>query len=56
VREQVTERLEPEAQTPSNRYFADSPIYPGRFATDWNRSYVLSPTARRPARWCSCTG
>jgi len=43
VREQVTERLEPEAQTPSNRYFADSPIYPGRFATDWNRSYVLEP-------------
>ena len=43
VREEVTDQLEPEAQTPSNRYFAGSPIYPGRFATDWNRSYVLEP-------------
>ncbi len=23
-----------------------SPIYPGRFATDWNRSYVLEPAGR----------
>ena len=46
VREQVTERLEPEDQTPSNRYFKGSPIYPGRFETDWNRSYVLEPAGR----------
>jgi alpha-beta hydrolase superfamily lysophospholipase len=43
VREEVTDQLEPGARMPSNRYFAGSPIYPGRFATDWNRSYVLEP-------------
>jgi len=46
VRKQVTERLEPEDETPSNRYFEGSPIYPGRFETDWNRSYVLEPAGR----------
>jgi alpha-beta hydrolase superfamily lysophospholipase len=48
VREHVTGKLEPEARSPSNRYFEGSPIYPGRFAQDWNRSYVLEP-AGRPA-------
>jgi alpha-beta hydrolase superfamily lysophospholipase len=43
VRAEVTDRLPDEARTPSNRYFAGSPIYPGRFVTDWNRSYVLEP-------------
>jgi len=43
VRNEVTDQLPEEARTPSNRYFAGSPIYPGRFATDWNRSYVLEP-------------
>jgi alpha-beta hydrolase superfamily lysophospholipase len=43
VRAEVTDKLPPEARIDSNRYFADSPIYPGRFEQDWNRSYVLSP-------------
>ncbi|MCO5122219.1 MAG: alpha/beta hydrolase [Rhizobacter sp.] len=43
VRSEVTDKLPPEARVNSNRYFADSPIYPGRFAQDWNRSYVLMP-------------
>jgi alpha-beta hydrolase superfamily lysophospholipase len=43
VRTKVTERIEPEERTPSNRYFDGSPIYPGKFATDWNRSYVMAP-------------
>ncbi|RPI12324.1 MAG: alpha/beta hydrolase [Lysobacterales bacterium] len=43
VREEVTERLDPEDRLLSNRYFAGSPIYPGRFEYDWNRSYVLEP-------------
>ena len=30
---------------PYNRYFEGSPVYPGRFAQDWNRSYVLEPEA-----------
>ena len=29
--------------SPANRYFDGSPIYPGDFAHDWNRSYVLEP-------------
>jgi alpha-beta hydrolase superfamily lysophospholipase len=43
VRSEVTDKLEPEAQVGSNRYFSGSPIYPGRFAQDWNRSYVMAP-------------
>ncbi len=43
VRANVTQKLEPEDRIPSNRYFDGSPIYPGRFATDWNRSYILEP-------------
>ena len=27
----------------SNRFFEGSPLYPGRFATDWNRSFVMEP-------------
>jgi alpha-beta hydrolase superfamily lysophospholipase len=43
VRAKVTEKLEPEQRIPSNRYFDGSPIYPGKFKTDWNRSYILEP-------------
>ncbi|KRD95900.1 hypothetical protein ASE63_12880 [Bosea sp. Root381] len=43
VRAEVTQKLEPEERVSFNRYFDDSPIYPGRFAQDWNRSYVLQP-------------
>jgi len=43
VRQHVTQTLPENERVPSNRYFSGSPIYPGRFATDWNRSYVLEP-------------
>lgn len=43
VRAKVTGKLEPDERIAANRYFDGSPIYPGRFATDWNRSYVLEP-------------
>ena len=43
VRTEVTERLEEKDRRPDDRYFADSPVYPGAFAPDWNRSYVLTP-------------
>jgi alpha-beta hydrolase superfamily lysophospholipase len=43
VRTEVTDKLDADARIDSNRYFADSPIYPGRFAQDWNRSYILAP-------------
>jgi alpha-beta hydrolase superfamily lysophospholipase len=46
VRREVTDHLEPERQTPDNRYFVGSPIYPAHFTQDWNRSYVMEPDGR----------
>jgi alpha-beta hydrolase superfamily lysophospholipase len=43
ARAEVTDRLDEKDRTPDDRYFADSPVYPGHFAQDWNRSYVLEP-------------
>ena len=43
VKMEVTEKLAPEDRIAANRYFEESPIYPGHFAQDWNRSYVLEP-------------
>jgi alpha-beta hydrolase superfamily lysophospholipase len=43
VRANVSQKLDPDARVPINRYFQDSPIYPARFARDWNRSYVMEP-------------
>ena len=43
MRAEVIESWTREPRSPVNRYFDGSPIYPGRFAQDWNRSYVLEP-------------
>ena len=43
VRAEVTDKLDDEAKVPGNRYYDGSPIYPGHFAQDWNRSYILEP-------------
>ncbi len=43
LRTEITQQLETKDQVPYNRYFEGSPIYPGRFPQDWNRSYVLEP-------------
>jgi alpha-beta hydrolase superfamily lysophospholipase len=43
LRTEITQQLNVEEQVPYNRYFEGSPVYPGRFAQDWNRSYVLEP-------------
>ncbi|MFG1397128.1 alpha/beta hydrolase [Roseixanthobacter pseudopolyaromaticivorans] len=43
VRTEVTDKLPPRDRVASDRYFAQSPIYPGRFAQDFNRSFVLEP-------------
>ncbi len=45
VRTEVTQKLGADERVPSNRYFADSPIYPGHFKQDWNRSYVMEPAS-----------
>lgn len=44
MKQQVSDKLEPEDKTPLNRYYVGSMIYPGHFAQDWNRSYILRPT------------
>ena len=43
VRVEVTAQLDAQDRLPVNRYFDGSPVYPGSFAQDWNRSYVLEP-------------
>src|SRR5215470_119665 len=43
VRTHVTQQLEPADRVALNRYFDGSPVYPGRFSQDFNRSYVLEP-------------
>jgi len=45
LRKEVTQKLAPGERTPINRYFDGSPIYPGHFAQDWNRSYVMEPAS-----------
>ena len=59
LRKEVTQKLAPGERSPVNRYFEGSPIYPGHFVQDWNRSYVMEPTLSRcrlcldrdPAAW-----
>jgi alpha-beta hydrolase superfamily lysophospholipase len=46
VRKEVTDRLTEQDRRPDDRYFAASPVYPGRFVQDWNRSYLLEPSDR----------
>lgn len=43
VRTQVTDKLPPRDRERFNRYFAQSPAYPGHFAQDFNRTFVLEP-------------
>ncbi|MFG1294760.1 alpha/beta hydrolase [Xanthobacter sp. V13C-7B] len=43
VRENVTDQLPPRDRERFNRYFAQSPVYPGHFAQDFNRTFVLEP-------------
>jgi len=46
VRAEVSQKLDPGERVPINRYFAESPVYPARFAQDWNRSYVMEPDGK----------
>ena len=55
VRAEVTDKVDAQAHTLGNRFYAGSPIYPGNFAHDWNRSYSSNPTGFRPERSCYCT-
>jgi alpha-beta hydrolase superfamily lysophospholipase len=46
IRQEVSQKLPPDARAPINRYFEQSPVYPARFAQDWNHSYVLEPDGK----------
>ncbi|MCE2970018.1 MAG: alpha/beta hydrolase [Burkholderiales bacterium] len=46
VRREVTDQLPEEDRVLSNRYFSGSPLYPGGFKNDWNRSYILLPAGK----------
>ena len=48
VRANVSFAPDPGGKSTPNRYDRTSPIYPPRFAHDWNRSFVLEP-AGKPA-------
>ena len=43
VQERVVMQVPPEDRMKGNRYFADSPINPSHFATDWNRTFEMVP-------------
>jgi hypothetical protein len=43
---EVSQKLPPESRVPINRYFTESPVYPARFAQNWNRSYVMVPDGK----------
>lgn len=46
VKLNVTDKLDAQQQTELNRYYSGSPIYPDRFQTNWNRSYIMFPDAK----------
>lgn len=43
VRTEVTDKLAPQERAGFNRYFAGSPVYPGHFAQNYNRTFLLPP-------------
>lgn len=46
LRSEIAEDLDPEDKTAINRYFEGSPIFPGHFSHDWNRSYEILPSGK----------
>lgn len=46
VRAEVSQKLPAEDRVPVNRYFEGSPIHPGNFTQDWNRSFILEPAGK----------
>ncbi|MFJ3053659.1 alpha/beta hydrolase [Pseudomonas nitroreducens] len=43
MRKEMAASLQPFERVAYNRYFDRSEVYPGHFATDWNRSYEMHP-------------
>jgi hypothetical protein len=48
VRTEVSDRSSPLAHNEGNRHDATGSIYPGRFATEWNRSCIIMPPEGSP--------
>ncbi|MFC0218353.1 alpha/beta hydrolase [Pseudochelatococcus lubricantis] len=46
VRHDIASALQPDDRTHYNRYSTTSPVYPWRFARDWNRSAVMLPEGK----------
>jgi len=46
MKRNVSDRLPESSAETYNRYAEQSPVYPARFATDWNRSYQLLPDGK----------
>jgi alpha-beta hydrolase superfamily lysophospholipase len=46
LRKEVTQKLPEHDRVPVNRYFDGSPVYPGRFQQDFNRSFILEPDGK----------
>ncbi|MEM6052020.1 alpha/beta hydrolase [Erwinia sp. P7711] len=42
----VSDKLQQSDPETYNRYAEHSPVYPGHFATDWNRSYIMMPQGK----------
>ncbi|MBZ6074856.1 alpha/beta hydrolase [Microvirga sp. WGZ8] len=43
VEQEVSQKLDDDERVPFNRYFPGSPVYPGHFSANWNRSYIMEP-------------
>jgi alpha-beta hydrolase superfamily lysophospholipase len=43
ARREIAAKITPDQRVPANRFFDGSPLDPARFATDWNRSFILTP-------------
>lgn len=46
VKQKVTEKLPNNQNYSFNRYSAQSPLYPEHFQNNWNRSFILEPSAK----------
>ncbi|MDY1035735.1 alpha/beta hydrolase [Lelliottia sp. CFBP8978] len=46
LRTEVTDRLDENDKTPLNRFYLHSPVCPGQFPDDGNRSFVLMPAGK----------
>ena len=44
LKSEVSDQLSDEDKTSLNRFYAQAQVYPAKFPTNWNRSFVLTPS------------